>query len=220
MNKRRRFLRLSILLVLLVVLGSIMFSIDGSAQGPYPPPATGTPSAPQYYHSVYIPIIVGTFPPPATTSYYIRNITTLYNLGYDLGVNDRYTPGIQDHLVILDYGYPGQQGGVYGVRLTFDPAVFFPMPDVIASAVEFAQGYWNGLGTDFDSHLRIVIGVNNCCNENTVAFFQGHGTAWGQTVNSISSGISYYASQVDVVSGCDMERDWNDPYSTAQWLIN
>jgi hypothetical protein len=64
----------------------------------------------------------------------------------------------------------------------------------------------------------MVIGVNNCCVENTLSFFQGHGTAWGQAVNSINSGISYYSSQVDVVSGCDMEMDWNDPYTTAQWL--
>jgi len=64
----------------------------------------------------------------------------------------------------------------------------------------------------------MVIGVNSCCNENTLAFFQGHGTAWGQAVNSIRLGISPYSSQVDVVGGSDIEMSFNDPYTTAQWL--
>jgi hypothetical protein len=98
MNNRRRFLRLSILLVLMIGLGSTVFRIDGSAQGPYPPPATGTPSAPQYYYSVYMPIIAGAFPPPAAPSYYIAHINSLYNLGYTLGVHDRDTSGVQDNL--------------------------------------------------------------------------------------------------------------------------
>ena len=66
----------------------------------------------------------------------------------------------------------------------------------------------------------MVIGVNSCCNENTLAFFQGHGTAWGQANNSIRSGISSYSSHVDTVGGSDIEMGFNDPYTTAQWLNN
>jgi len=196
--------------------------MEGSAQGPYPPPSTyepGEPIAPDYF--TFLPLTTLRSSPPAAPSYYIKNVDTLYDLGYELGEHDKYKPGKQDNLVILDYGYPSIMNGEYGVKLTFDPAgTFTPFSDVIDSAIDFAQGYFYGTGTDLISHLRIVISVNNCCDANTVTFFRGHGVGWGETVNGIRSEITFYSSQVDVVGGNDIEigTETTKPYKTEQWL--
>ncbi len=191
MTTRRSYIPSALLLALIIVLGSTISIIDGAAKEPYPPPVTGEQFVPQNY-STHLPLIT-MWLPPATTSYYLQDLTTLYDLGYALGQHDRDTPGTQDNLVILDYGYPSIQSGAYGVKLTYeDIGIFHPVSEVIASAVDFAHGYWVSLGNDYASHLTIVAGVNNCCNENTLTFFRAHGTAWGESVNSFVSQISVY----------------------------
>ena len=154
-------------------------------------------------------------------SYYITQLDSLYHLSHTLGVHDRDTPGTQDNLVILDFGYPAKEGSTYGVYLVFDETgTFYSTTQVINSAIAFAYGYYIGTGIDLTSHLRMVIGVNNCCNASTLALFQGHGTAWGQALDLIRSGISSYSSQVDAVGGNDIEMTFSDPYITTQWLNN
>lgn len=221
MTMRRSYILSAILLAIMLAPGSTLFMIDGFAQEPYPPPATAEPFAPQYLF-VHLPLVTRMFPPPAAPSYYLQDLISLYALGYALGQHDLNTPGKQDNLVILDYGYPSIKNGVYGVKLTYEAiGSFHPVSEVITSAVEFAHGYYVGTGNDTASHLTIVIGVNGCCNENTLAFFRAHGTAWGESVNSIVSQISaynQYYDQLDAVSGMDIEMAWNHPYRIAQWL--
>lgn len=115
MCKNRSYLSI-ILLVLIVILESTIFSFDGFAQEAYPPPVTGGQSITQNFY-IYLPFITEL---PTAPSYYITQINSLYSLGYALGVHDRDAPGTQDNLVILDYGYPAKQGSTYGVILTFD----------------------------------------------------------------------------------------------------
>lgn len=218
MKMHRRILSSAILLIIILLSISSINRIDGYAQEAYPPPATSIPSAPLSTNIIYLPIIVSMLPPPAAPSYYITDFDTMFNLGYALGIHDRDTPGTQDNLVILDYGYPAKQGSMYGVFLVFDETgEFYSTSQVVNSATAFAQGYYYGTVSELSSHLRMVIGVNSCCNENTVAIFQGHGTAWGQANNSVISGISSYSSQVDAVGGSDIEMSFNDPYTTTQW---
>lgn len=212
----------SILISLFVTFFALMiFHIDGSAQEPYPPPPTIVPSTPLDADTVYLPLVKSNYPPPTAPSYYITDIYTMSGLGYALGLHDRNTIGTQDNLVILDFGYPAKQGDTYGVYLVFDDTgTFYSVSQIIDSTIAFAQGYYTGTGSDLNSHLRIVVGVNSCCNENTLAFFQGHGTSWGQATNAIRSGISSFISQVDAVGGNDIEMSFNDPYTTTQWFNN
>ena len=64
----------------------------------------------------------------------------MFNLGYALGIHDRDTPGTQDNLVILDYGYPAKQGSMYGVFLVFDETgEFYSTSQVVNSATAFAK---------------------------------------------------------------------------------
>ncbi len=131
---------------------------------------------------------------------------------------------MQDHLVILDYGYPDWTfvGGSwqYGVRILGGDAGYHDIPSVVNSAVEFAHKYYDfANGADPYSHLRLVIGVNSCCTDFPLQRLQEHGSAWAGAVNTIKTLIGAYSSQVDVVGGNDIEN-WNDPYATTQWLNN
>lgn len=174
-------------------------------------------------HKAYLPAVMNNFPPPAATSYYVWNINTLGSLGRALGNSDTNMPGAQDNLVILHFGYPARQfvsqSTIWGAKPSFRPDIFIPTTAVITSSVTFATEYYNATVNDTLSRLRLVIAVSNCCAENDLAFFQNHGTAWAQAVNSIRSQIaSCCSSRVTVVAGNDMEIEWNDPFATTEWL--
>jgi hypothetical protein len=170
--------------------------------------------------------------PVSSTSYYVTNISTIGSLGTPLGTYDKNTPGKQDHLVILDYGTPDWvpqgKGYIYGVKLVNEGINgFHDTSSVINSAVSFARNYYNAVHNwDSQSHLRMVIGVNNCCWYESYDRFAGHGVAWADVVNSIQDQLEYfqYDSQVDVRAGMDIEQDkperGGDPYATILWLSN
>jgi hypothetical protein len=183
--------------------------------GSTPTPAP-TPHQVQFSYFVYLPSVqVG--PPPATPSYYVTNLSTTYDLGQTLGAEDLNTPGTQDHLLVLDFGRPKQSGSSYGTFLPFDVTYTFYSTSTIAAAVkDLARGYWIGTGSDTDSHIRVVVGTNNCCNGDPLSLFQGHGTAWANMMAIITSTIVTYAHQVDVVAGSDMETSFNLPFATTQ----
>jgi hypothetical protein len=218
-------LMINIIIVIIVVLliGSMHLQDNVSAQQGYPSP---NENLEYIVDQIYLPLTshVGSVPAPhEAPSYYITNSDYFYGLGHSLGEIDANTPGTQDNLVILDYGYPAVVGNVYGVWLPFDPTIFLTITDVITTAWGFAIGYYAGTGEDIASHIRVVIGVNNCCYEDSISLFQNHGTYWAQSVDTIRSQIMPYSAQVDVVGGNDIEQQrpgGNDPYATTQWVDN
>jgi hypothetical protein len=167
--------------------------------------------------------------PYYSTSYYLKSINSLTGLGNELGTYDRTHSGKQDHLVILDFGYPRLLGGQYGVQFVDDKDNNFQnMTTVLTLVVGFAHDYYYAVHNwDPQSHLRIVVGINNCCWYDPYTLFSGHGEAWANTINLIQGQISTYASQVDVVAGMDIEQakpvngqggGGGDPYATYLWL--
>lgn len=175
----------------------------------------------------FLPVVGKNFPVPlAAPSYYIENVSTIKDKGAILGNQAHNTPGTQDYLVILVYGYPGRNNatGEYGAFYTFSANVFISQTAIIDSASAFALDFYRALGSDTTSKLRLVIGVNNCCDGVSLSIFQNHGTAWGNVVNSIKANINACcSSQVSVVAGLDAEREWVPgivmrPYRTTQWL--
>lgn len=92
------------------------------------------------------------------------------------------------------------------------------MTEVREAVREFARGYWEGTGTNLAPRLRIVVGTNNCCSGVSLSIFQGHGSAWAQMMNELATATASYASQVTVVAGSDMELEFNNPYTTVQWI--
>jgi hypothetical protein len=162
--------------------------------------------------------------PVSTTSFYVLNLDSIRHWGSKLGTNDANTAGVQDHLVVLDYGYPAwQQVGnkwVYGVQLlSSNDTSFHDISSVVTSAVNFARDYDDAVGSlDLDSHLTMVISVNSCCAGSPLQRLQGHGDTWAAAVYTITHAINAFSSQVSVVAGMDIESAWNHPYNNEQWL--
>jgi hypothetical protein len=161
--------------------------------------------------------------PVSTTSFYVTNLDSLWYWGQKLGEYDRDHVGVQDHLVILDYGYPDwmQIGSTwfYGVQILGGDAGYHDIPSVVNSAVDFARYYNNAvLNYDPNSHLTMVIGVNSCCAGSPLQRLQGHGDTWAAAVYTITHAINAFSSQVSVVAGMDIESAWNNPFKNEQWL--
>jgi hypothetical protein len=218
--------------------GDYLSSIEGLSSNPavsLAEDATATPS-PTLATPIYLPLIIvnnpPTFtptptitptptpdsglPPPYSTSYYMRtiNTTTMSDLGCALGTADQNSPGVQDSIVVLDFGMPREWDGNYGASLFgFGPATV----DELEFAIE-TVGYWYYLCSpeDTGSHLRIGVGTSNYGSQVT----NSHGVAWAQMVNSInayfiSAGLYY---RFDAVGMNDMEIDWNSPGITRAWV--
>jgi hypothetical protein len=159
--------------------------------------------------------------PPYTTSYYIteRDRVGMNTFGCDQGKKDLNLPGTQDSIVILDFFGPKERVGAGGIKeygLSLFDYDFVPMSEVADYVEQYAKGYYDCLGTDTGSHLRIVIGTNN----STGSVNYANGSAFGQLVNDVASWIinQGYSSQIDVAGGNDMELDYNTPSATKDWV--
>mgnify|MGYP000368555559 CR=1 FL=1 len=159
--------------------------------------------------------------PPYSTSLYMKTLdsSTLYNMGCELGVKDLNTPGAQDSLVILAYGYPKYVDGVYGTRFYGTTIRFVTLEQIKFATLQFAWGYYTCTGTDFASHLRIGIGTSNYEGDNPAVNF-AHGAAWGEMVNAVNAWLvqNGASGQVDAVGASDIELSWNDYVETKDWL--
>ena len=75
-------------------------------------------------NKLYLPMVAKppepqTGPDIYTTSYYMNTIdpAAAYTLGCKLGQRDKSLPGMQDNMVILDYGTPRFVNNFYGTKL-------------------------------------------------------------------------------------------------------
>jgi hypothetical protein len=147
--------------------------------------------------------------PLSTASYYITTFdsTATKDLGRALGNRDGTTFDEQDDLVILDYGYPVlDPSGAYGVNLIYDQNhIFHSNAEVANSVFNFAKGYFENVFPDRGSKLKIVVGVNNCCEAVVPGVFVVHGSRWAtEVVDVVKSQIEHttgMSSQVDVIAG-------------------
>lgn len=109
---------------------------------PYPPaetPTFPTPDTLQIY-KVFLPLVEGEL--YYTTSYYMSTVDSniLYNLGCELGQRDTNLPGMQNSVIILDFGYPLYNGNEYGT-IIFDYS-FASTTDISIAVKNFAKGYY------------------------------------------------------------------------------
>ena len=214
-----RIIRLGVkfLLAILLLCFAIKVSADVSLQNTqyFPivinviPTATPTPLPPPNPR----------VPPPWSTSYYMKTIssTTLYNLGCIHGTRDRNLPGVQDSVVVLDFGKTKQIGAEYGVKL-FGSVTYATSAQIGESVKHFGRGYVECSGSDMNSHVRIGIGTNNYNVESSVTY--EHGQAWARMVNDVNNWFiaAGYFSRVDAVGASDMELGWNSAAVTRRWV--
>jgi len=177
------------------------------------PTPTSTPTATRTPTSTPVPNAA----PAYSTSYYMRTINSqaLYNIGCTKGKQDKNLAGVQDMVVVLDFGQPTNDSSGVGADL-------FGLGPVttaqIANAVEqFGVGYLACTGTDLDSHLRIGIGTSNYGPD--VNFTTGRG--WANMVNNVNTWFKNrgYFARVDAVGASDIELSWNKPDpTTLDWV--
>ena len=172
------------------------------------------------------PVEGGHSMPRATTSYYMMSIdpSANFNLGCELGLSDLNTPGIQDNLVLLDYGSPKQVNGVYGASLLMTSG-FSSTQKIAVAAENFGYGYFvcTGNGEDMQSHLRIGIGTTNYSPAANGSVTYQHGLAWANMVNEVNAWLAvetsnHLSQQVDAVGANDIELAWNSYANTRAWL--
>ncbi|NLG97861.1 MAG: hypothetical protein GX491_10905 [Chloroflexi bacterium] len=157
-------------------------------------------------------------PPLPSTSYYMTTVDPAlsYQEGCKAGTRDRDLPGVQDSVVILDYGIPRERNGVLGASGMWRTG-FVTLEQIAVSVQNFGLGYYNCTGSDWQSRIIIGIGTNNY---NTGVVTRAHGEAWAEMVNAVNEWFTNrgVTQQVIAVGANDIELAWNSPGITREWL--
>lgn len=204
-----------------MVFCAVILALGGS----FSAPTTGK-SAVVVTHKTYLPIIMSNRYQLSTSLYMgSMSASNAYQLGCQAGHADLLKPGAQDTLIILDFGQPWVQGGVYGVWNFSGP--FASIWSVGQAVREFGHGYWVCTGADNASHITLGIGTSNygpfaddgsCASR--AACSRVHGEKWAYLVADAQSWMTIqgYATQVTVAGANDIEQSWNTPAVTIPWV--
>ncbi len=186
---------------------------------------------------IYLPLIQKSQPMPplpntvplATDSYYfwMKYYTPAKARaeGCKLGARDRELPGMQDNLVILDFGLTKYQNGQYGAS-GMVLGGFYTLGQIAEAVEQFGIGYWDCTDNDYESHLTIGIGTNNYNNSDVYSYLSvtyGHGREWAQMVNQVNAWFQNTCpnscnGQVNAVGANDIELAWSSPTAAIDWL--
>lgn len=158
-------------------------------------------------------------PPYYTYSFYMTSIntTSAYNWGYSQGIHDyRDLPGHQDSMVILDFGQPAIQNGIYGAFIFDQNADFVSVSDIEYAVDAFSDGFFAGLNGS-DSNLTLAIGTSNLGQR---VDYHSHEVAWVQAVDSVQNYITQagYSQRLSIVGADDIELDYNTSSASFPWV--
>jgi hypothetical protein len=157
-------------------------------------------------------------PPPSTLSRYIQG-TDLWAMGCNQGrASD--AAGLNDAVVILDFGKASFRDGNYGAILF---GAGFRTTDQIALAAEsYLQGFWDCTQVGSPSFVELAIGTTNCtippaCGGSATGF--EHGQAWALMVQDVNAWIvaSGFGAQELASGASDLEVSWDTPARTRDW---
>lgn len=172
-------------------------------------------SYPNYTYSVYVTSMSGSAADTAGC-----------NLG--IAVTEGTRPA--DAFVVLDFGYPIEESGVWGTLL-LTSSYPFESTSAISTVVEnFANGYY--ACSPSSTFLRLAVGENSSnvsINGHAYNYFTGaDGTAWADMVIGVNNWLSTNgeATQVSAAGGPDIEnasgwasftnaKAWDDSFSAA-----
>ncbi len=165
-----------------------------------------------------------TSPPLWSRTAYINTDTAqgLYDLGCQAGTRDQNTAGVQDSVVVLDFGQPAKNSsGEFGTDL-LGPLGFLRTSEIALRVTYYGRGYYDCSGSDNLSHMTIGIGTTNYgstwlpLGTNSL----DHGRAWASMVNDVNAWFiqNGYFGQVKAVGANDIELSWNSPTVTKAWV--
>jgi hypothetical protein len=145
------------------------------------------------------------------------NSTELSEMGCEISLHDNNLPGTPNSIIILDFGYPYYQNGMYGTKLFQTYA--FASTSAIGNAIEyFAYGY--DQCSDGSSLIKIAIGTSNCglsyCSGSEVTY--AHGAAWADMVYETDRFLYNNEYKMTAVGAVDIEIAWNTPNITKDWV--
>jgi hypothetical protein len=149
--------------------------------------------------------------PAATTSRYMSttDTNTLFNEGCAAGLAD------QNGIVILQFGRPLMQDGVYGTKIYTN--AFAPVSDIEPAIESYMNGYY-GCSLPAD-RLILAAGTSNdeTSPPNAVGF--AHGVAWAQMVNSLQTFIfqSGRYPTIQVAAADDIEPGFGSVADAEAW---
>lgn len=210
-------LKITILVTLLIVILA-GFGLPAAQLGMHP--ASGQ----QPYTYIFPLFLYQPYPLPST-SYYMTTLKSdyLYRLGCQLGTRDKNTPGTQNSVAVLAFGYPRCfASGGYGANLFgYGPV---SISNVSNAVKQFALGYYNCTGSDNASNLVIGAGTSNYlggtepCNTHTKA--TAHGNAWSAMVRDLNQWANTQGifQQVQIFGANDIEVGWNTPAWSRAWI--
>jgi hypothetical protein len=173
----------------------------------------------------YLPLVVvnrpapPNLPPSWSTSYYIDmpvlDLDVMGQLGCEIGTRHASSPGVQDELVVLDFGKPTYQNGEYGASLLYRLG-HAPVSAIAEAVEEYADFY--RLCSQSDPNSNLVIGVGTSNYDVNVTY--GHGAAWAAMVNTVNNWLinKGYFTKVIAYGASDMEISWNTPAITRAWV--
>jgi hypothetical protein len=197
--------------------------------------ATGTNTqAKVVTRSVSIPALAAPNAPPYSTSHYM--VTTDVGLLHQEGCQEAIyeaVRGNRDALIVLDFGNPYLQNGLYGTALLLlDNNLHFASTVKIAEGSQaFLRGYWECSTPDM--RLMLAIGTNNNgLLAQSVGGAQAHGTAWAMMINDLNRWIishpcfndpqqmCSYRSRFRIAGAIDIESWGVDGYpaQTRSWV--
>jgi len=106
--------------------------------------------------------------------------------------------------------------GQTGATLWYYPS---PLSDIKDFVKDFVIGYYGSLGSNQNTHVRIIIATNNSGASLTYAPYV-LGQAWAQMVNDVAAWVvdQRYSGRVDIAGGSDMETDYDSPAVTRAWV--
>lgn len=156
-----------------------------------------------------------------TNSRYMNQVDPVasYNLGCRLGTMDRFAPGTQDNLVILDYGAPSWNGSTYG-SLLIASGTFVSIAQITTAVEEFGHGYYvcvrNSGSGDTSSSVRVAVGTSNNSGYTTNA----HGQAWATMVNDIANYwvTQGFSPQLSAAGASDLELNFGGKDAARNWV--
>jgi hypothetical protein len=222
---RDRHAILGLKMLLVLILG-VAWVFGGLPQVP-----TSAQQPKSYF--LYFPLVARiefqTGPSIFTSSYYMKTIDpgAAYTLGCALGARDAKLDGIQDNVVVLDYGRAiyadifGNGQMAYGTRL-FITAQKVSMQQIALSAEKFGEGYYTCTDQDTFSKVNIGIGTNNYeydgCPNCSADF--NHGREFALMVNSVNDWFLQkgFTRQVSASAANDIELSWISYARSRDWL--